>query len=391
MFVPSGVRLICLFKCQKAHHYPFFFGSHRMTSATACVVYWRNPSDDDDEEGSRLDVLCNCCCLVNGTGKSVHRPLKRHRRPHRPTKRPIDRINCGNRHSPLHNRRRRHGKKKERKTHAPRVRMYSPQNQRIAYVVHYIWQTCRRSDNDGRGNSQNIIQSSSSSSVVAVHPFLVLVVVAAVVVVIVVADVPAPNSHILITEPKLTSPVVFLCSLTWFHFDYSIYIFPDQTVPATICRARNFRGVAHQRAHQMSFIVRIFLIQTINMQTQCAAQHIEADAAPAPNEIYRQIIIIYKFGWHYVRWGAAPTRENRVYILNKLYAGNWRRVVGQGVVCAWAPRIRMRREAQRNEVKWKLVCAVWQRECERKSANVPARHRRKCSPTTTMPCMAKLI
>lgn len=168
--------------------------------------------------------------------------------------------------------------------------MYSPQNQRIAYVVHYIWQTSRQSDNEGRGNSQNIIQSSSSSSVVAVHPSLVLVVVAAVVDV---ADVPAPNSHILIAEQKLTSPVVFICSLTWLHSDYSIDIFPDQTRPSAIWRARNFRGVARQRARPMSFIVRIFLIQTINVQTQCAAQHIDADAAPAPNEIYRQIIIIY--------------------------------------------------------------------------------------------------
>lgn len=115
MFFPSGVHLICLFKCPKAHHFPFFLGSHRMTSATACVVYWRNLSGDEDEDGSRLDVLCNCCfCLVNGTGKSVHRPFKRHRRPHRPTKRPIDRMNCVYRHSPLHNRRRRQGRKKER-------------------------------------------------------------------------------------------------------------------------------------------------------------------------------------------------------------------------------------------------------------------------------------
>lgn len=65
---------------------------------------------------------------MNRTGKSVHRPFKRHRPQHRSTKRPIDRVNRVYRHFLLHNRRtveRLQETEKKKETHVSRVRMYS--------------------------------------------------------------------------------------------------------------------------------------------------------------------------------------------------------------------------------------------------------------------------
>lgn len=149
---------------------------------------------------------------------------------------------------------------------------------------------------------------------------------------------------------------------------------------AKIWFARIFRRVARQRARLMSFIVRIFLIQTNNVESQCAAHmpaHVSGrrGVARAPNEIYRQIIVHIVMTLC-IRRCAAPTQENLYIIPNKFFTRNWRRVVGQGVICGWAPR--MRNTTKRNENRNASFGNV---NGKRKSANLPARHRRKCSPT----------